>query len=44
MAIRIRQGQITDQYIEYIKAEKWDGRLPSTVAGGGSGLFLNLGK
>jgi regulator of protease activity HflC (stomatin/prohibitin superfamily) len=44
MAIRIRQGQITDQYIEYIKAEKWDGRLPSTVAGGGSGLFLNLNK
>jgi regulator of protease activity HflC (stomatin/prohibitin superfamily) len=44
MAIKIRQDQITDQYIEYIKAEKWDGKLPSTVAGGGSGLFLNLSK
>jgi regulator of protease activity HflC (stomatin/prohibitin superfamily) len=42
-AIRIKQNQITPMYIEYLKAQTWDGKLPTTVAGG-NGLFLNLNK
>jgi regulator of protease activity HflC (stomatin/prohibitin superfamily) len=42
-AIKIKQNQITPMYIEYLKAQAWDGKLPTTVAGG-NGLFLNLNK
>ena len=42
-AIRIKQNQITPMYIEYLKAQAWDGKLPTTVAGN-SGMFLNLNK
>lgn len=41
LAIRLKQKEITPNYIEYKKIEKWDGRLPSTVAGG-SGTLINL--
>lgn len=40
-AIKIKQNQITPTYIEYLKAQAWDGKLPTTVAGG-SGMFLNI--
>ena len=43
LSIKIKQSQITPMYIEYLKASAWDGKLPTTVAGG-SGLFLNLNK
>jgi regulator of protease activity HflC (stomatin/prohibitin superfamily) len=43
MSIKIKQTQITPMYIEYLKAQAWDGKLPTTVAGG-NGLFLNLNK
>lgn len=42
-AIRIKQTQITPMYIEYLKANAWDGKLPTTIAGG-SGMFLNVNK
>jgi F0F1-type ATP synthase membrane subunit b/b' len=41
LAIKIKQTQITPTYIEYLKAQAWDGKLPTTVAGG-SGMFLNI--
>jgi regulator of protease activity HflC (stomatin/prohibitin superfamily) len=41
LAIKIKQNQITPTYIEYLKAQAWDGKLPTTVAGG-SGMFLNI--
>jgi len=41
LAIRLKQKELTPNYIEYKKIEKWDGRLPSTVAGG-SGTLINL--
>lgn len=41
-AIRIKQNQITPMYIEYLKAQAWDGKLPTTIAGGAS-MFLNVG-
>ena len=41
LAIKIKQTQLSPLYIEYIKAQAWDGKLPKTVAGG-SGTFLNI--
>jgi regulator of protease activity HflC (stomatin/prohibitin superfamily) len=41
MAIKIRQTEITTQYIEYIKADKWNGVLPTTITSG-TGTFLNI--
>lgn len=40
-AMRLKQEQLTPLYVEYTKAQKWDGKLPSTMAGG-SGTFLNI--
>lgn len=40
-AIQLKQEKITPVYIEYLKAQAWDGKLPSTIAGG-SGTFLNI--
>jgi regulator of protease activity HflC (stomatin/prohibitin superfamily) len=41
LAIRLKQKEITPNYIEYKKIEKWDGQLPTTMAGG-AGTFLNI--
>lgn len=41
-AIRKLQSQLTPEYVEYTKIQKWDGALP-TVNGGGSGMILQLG-
>jgi regulator of protease activity HflC (stomatin/prohibitin superfamily) len=41
LAIKIKQNQLSPLYIEYIKAQNWDGKLPTTVAGNG-GTFLNI--
>ncbi len=41
LAIKIKQNQLSPLYIEYIKAQAWDGKLPTTVAGNG-GTFLNI--
>lgn len=41
LAIKIKQNQLSPLYIEYIKAQAWDGKLPTTMAGG-SGTFLNI--
>ena len=42
-AIKIKQSELSPLYIEYLKANSWDGKLPTTVAGN-SGMFLNLNK
>jgi len=41
LAIKIKQNQLSPLYIEYVKANAWDGKLPNTVAGNG-GMFLNI--
>jgi hypothetical protein len=41
LAIKIKQTQLSPLYIEYLKAQAWDGKLPTTMAGG-SGTFLNI--
>jgi regulator of protease activity HflC (stomatin/prohibitin superfamily) len=40
-AMRLKQEQLTPLYVEYTKAQKWDGKLPRTMAGG-NGTFLNI--
>lgn len=41
-AIREKQSSLSPQYVEYQKILKWDGKLPSVQAGGGSGMILQL--
>jgi len=41
LSIKIRQREITPEYVEYLKAQKWNGVLPSTMTGS-SGTFLNI--
>jgi len=41
LATKLKQKEITPLYVEYIKAQAWDGKLPTTVAGNG-GTFLNI--
>lgn len=42
-AIRLKQQAITPGYIDLIRAEKWDGKYPTTMLGSGSGTLLNIG-
>ena len=41
LSMKIKQRELTTQYIEFVKWSNWDGKLPSTVAGG-SGTLLNI--
>jgi regulator of protease activity HflC (stomatin/prohibitin superfamily) len=41
LATKLKQKEISQLYVEFLKAQKWDGKLPSTVAGG-NGTFLNI--
>jgi regulator of protease activity HflC (stomatin/prohibitin superfamily) len=41
LAMKLKQKEISPLYVEFLKAQKWDGKLPTTVAGG-SGTFLNI--
>jgi hypothetical protein len=41
LAMKLKQKEITPLYVEYLKAQSWNGVLPTTVAGG-SGTFLNI--
>jgi hypothetical protein len=41
LAMKLKQKEITPLYVEYLKAQSWNGVLPTTVAGS-SGTFLNI--
>jgi len=41
LSMKIKQRELSQQYIEFIKWSNWDGKLPSTIAGG-SGTLLNI--
>lgn len=45
-AIKIKTEQLkkSPQYIEYMKAKKWDGRLPEVMTGSGDGLIIDLSE
>ncbi len=40
-AIKKEQLYLTSTYIDYIRAQKWDGKYPTTVAGSGVDMLLN---
>lgn len=39
-AIRLKQQQINPTYVDYIKWQLWDGKLPTTSVGSGTGVLL----
>lgn len=39
---KIKLKQLSPLYIEYMKLEKWDGKLPSTVLGSSNGVMVNV--
>ena len=39
--LKLKQNELTPMYIEYLKAQAWNGVLPTTVTSG-SGTFLNI--
>ena len=41
LTMKLKQKEITPLYVEFLKAQKWDGVLPTTVTSGG-GTFLNI--
>lgn len=41
-AMKFKQRELSPQYIEYIKWSKWNGELPTTMLGSGSGTMFNL--
>jgi len=41
-AMKLKQRELSNLYIDYIRASNWDGKLPSTVLGSGSGALFNL--
>ena len=40
-AIKLKQSQLTPEYIEFIKWSLWDGKLPTTTLGSGTNVLLN---
>jgi len=43
-AVRKEQQYLTPMYIEYIRAQRWDGKYPTTMLGGNTSTLLNLNK
>lgn len=41
-AIRRKQLSLTPTYVEFIRAQKWDGKYPTTVAGSGTNMLFQL--
>lgn len=41
LSMKLKQRELTPNYIEYIKWSNWDGKLPTTIAGNG-GTLLNI--
>lgn len=40
-AMRLKQRELTSTYVEYIKAQQWNGVMPTTILGN-SGALINL--
>jgi regulator of protease activity HflC (stomatin/prohibitin superfamily) len=41
-AIRAMQQQLTPTFVDYLRAQQWDGHLPTTMLGGGSNTLFSL--
>lgn len=42
LAMKIKQKELTTEYIEFIKWSNWDGKLPTTVAGGNTSTLIGI--
>ncbi len=42
-ALKLKQRELTALYVEYIKASKWDGKLPTTTLGNATPM-INFNK
>lgn len=42
MALKLKQRELSPLYVEYLKATRWNGVLPTTSLGGNNGTFLNI--
>jgi len=42
--IEIITAQLTDEYLEYLLVEKWDGRLPLVITRDENGILISLGE
>lgn len=42
LALKLKQRELTPLYVEFLKASRWDGALPTTSLGSNSGTLLNL--
>jgi regulator of protease activity HflC (stomatin/prohibitin superfamily) len=42
LAMRIKQKELTPEYIEFIKTTRWNGVLPTTTVGSSTGTLLNI--
>lgn len=43
-AIRRKQVVLTREYVEYLKVQKWDGKLPQVQTGSNGSILMNLEK
>lgn len=43
-AIRRKQVSLNSTYIDYLKIQKWDGKLPQVQTGNGGGIILSMDK
>lgn len=41
-SIKRKQVALTSEYVEYLKVQKWDGKLPQVQTGNGSGILMQL--
>jgi len=41
-AMKLKQAQLSQLYIDYIRATNWDGKYPQTMLGGNTSTLLNI--
>jgi hypothetical protein len=42
LALKYKQRELTPLYVDFLKAQRWDGKLPTTQLGSSSGTLINL--
>lgn len=40
--MKLKQLQLSQQYIDYIRAQAWDGKYPTTMLGGNTSVLFNM--
>lgn len=43
-AVRLKQQELSNLYVDYERVQKWNGVLPTTVLGDAGGTFISLTK